>query len=219
MQSNEEFQCPLCLVNNRAAAKFCRKCGRPRGVLKQYVAPAEYEAVSITETIVLPEAEAAIIETASSPDIATLTAAPIVTPVASSIVSPAASPLVTPIVITVGVTSANPDSVPNSIPNSLSGASVSKTYQPETPINLECSGCTSIVRASDRFCCWCGEIQPIRVARESKACSECSQSLPARANFCFQCGHAVAAPETLRMRLPVELFGEESSEFFPTFEA
>lgn len=215
MQSNEEFQCPLCLVNNRAAAKFCRKCGRPRDVLKQYVAAADYEAVSITETIVLTETEAEFIETASSTDIATPTAAPIVIP--------AASPLVTPAVTTVGILGAipdsNPDSISNANPNSIPGAVVSNNHQSETPINLECSGCTSIVRASDRFCCWCGEIQPMRVARESKACSECSQSLPARANFCFQCGHAVADPEKLRMRVPVELFGEESSEFFPTFEA
>jgi predicted amidophosphoribosyltransferase len=59
----------------------------------------------------------------------------------------------------------------------------------------------------------------MRVERHSKTCSNCSQSLPARANFCFECGHANASPGNLRMRVPTELFGEESSEFFPTFEA
>ncbi len=147
IQSNEEFQCPICLVSNRASAKFCRKCGRSREALGQC------------------------------------------------------------------------DEVNHS--SEVSGAKVSIAKSPEAnPIsNPECSSCSSTVRLADRFCCWCGESQPVRVGSTPVICRNCSQSLPLRANFCFQCGCPVAEPEKLRMRLPAELFGEETSEFFPTFEA
>jgi hypothetical protein len=161
--SNEEFQCPLCLVNNRAGAKFCRKCGRPRDVLAQYVEP---NVAAPANTL------------SSSPALTS-------TPTASAETS----------------------------------ASALDNVEPGAHTNPECSGCSSIVRASDRFCCWCGESQPIRNVRAHRGCPMCSQILSARANYCFQCGHDVAERDKLRMRVPADLFVEESSEFFPTFEA
>jgi membrane protease subunit (stomatin/prohibitin family) len=174
IQPNEEFQCPLCLVNNRAAAKFCRKCGRPRDVLKKYVESPAFETVAFTETAAVDQQY--VDETPDAND----------------------------------SKARETDST-----NVIHVAA----RQPHVQANPECPGCSSIVRTSDRFCCWCGEVQPMRVERHFKTCSNCSQSLPARANFCFECGHADASAGNLRMRVPTELFGEESSEFFPTFEA
>ncbi|HEY9869831.1 MAG TPA: zinc-ribbon domain-containing protein, partial [Candidatus Obscuribacterales bacterium] len=47
-----------------------------------------------------------------------------------------------------------------------------------------CPACGSNVRATDKFCIWCGERQPMRVMPKMKRCSECRAQLPMTANFC-----------------------------------
>jgi hypothetical protein len=82
----------------------------------------------------------------------------------------------------------------------------------------ECPGCFGAVRRTDKFCCWCGECQPERYTATELSCSSCSVPLPSGANFCFMCGKSVVAIPWLR-RVSVELFKQEESEFFPTFQA
>jgi membrane protease subunit (stomatin/prohibitin family) len=193
IKPNEEFQCPLCLVNNRAAAKFCRKCGRPRDVLTQFVAPTVYETIAIPEAVAFIEAPLVVeVVDLSENDAVKVAAA-----------------------VEMAYTASGENSDISS-GNSLTPIGTVANNRPNMRVNPECPGCCSSVRAGDRFCCWCGEAQPLRTA-QSRICPDCSQSLAERANFCFQCGQPVAGPEKLRMRIPAELFCEES-EFFPTFE-
>lgn len=82
-----------------------------------------------------------------------------------------------------------------------------------------CPACGSNVRATDKFCIWCGERQPMRVMPKMKRCSECRAQLPMTANFCYVCGSDVGLHHRRKVRAPAELFAEEDPELFPTFEA
>ena len=196
------FVCPLCNIENRAAAKYCRRCGNARPALTGLTKPASSMTVISAPAVSKPAASA-----------------------------PAAS---TPIASTVtGLASANSKAADAKVANSTSNVSAQTTAAtavsasttpgakrvPEIYIHPLCPGCDAFVRTSDRFCCWCGESQPARPQAPLKDCPECAQALPIRANYCFVCGLDVGAKERLRMRLPTELFKEEGSEFFPTFDA
>lgn len=82
----------------------------------------------------------------------------------------------------------------------------------------QCPSCWSAVRASDRFCCWCGQEQPARLLPYFKVCLDCSTHLPEKANFCFSCGTDVSHQSRRKVTVPYELFQEEDSELFPRFE-
>ena len=82
-----------------------------------------------------------------------------------------------------------------------------------------CPSCRTMLRATDKFCCWCGEPQPLRNLPLRKTCSQCSTVLPEKANFCYSCGAELAAANNKKIRFPIELFTEEESEFFPRFDA
>jgi hypothetical protein len=82
-----------------------------------------------------------------------------------------------------------------------------------------CPACGSNVRATDKFCIWCGERQPMRVMPKMKRCSECRAQLPMTANFCYVCGSDVGPHHRRKVRAPSELFAEEDPELFPTFDA
>lgn len=83
----------------------------------------------------------------------------------------------------------------------------------------ECPSCWTVLRATDKFCCWCGSAQPNRIQPFMKLCLECNTQLPEKANFCFSCGADVSTYSRLKVRAPLELFKDEDSEFFPRFEA
>lgn len=83
----------------------------------------------------------------------------------------------------------------------------------------DCPVCWTPLRATDKFCCWCGAAQPNRVLPFFKLCLECSTQLPEKANFCFWCGADVCSPSRRRVRISPELFRDEQSEFFPRFDA
>ncbi|MBI2809730.1 MAG: zinc ribbon domain-containing protein [Candidatus Melainabacteria bacterium] len=83
----------------------------------------------------------------------------------------------------------------------------------------ECPSCWKALRATDKFCCWCGEAQPNRVLPFLKLCLECSTFLPEKANYCYSCGTDVGYSSRRKVRMPHELFKDEESEFFPRFDA
>ncbi|MBS1955721.1 MAG: zinc ribbon domain-containing protein [Cyanobacteria bacterium SZAS-4] len=83
----------------------------------------------------------------------------------------------------------------------------------------ECPSCWKALRATDKFCCWCGEAQPNRVLPFLKLCLECSTFLPEKANYCYSCGTDVGYSSRRKVRVPHELFKDEESEFFPRFDA
>jgi hypothetical protein len=83
----------------------------------------------------------------------------------------------------------------------------------------ECPSCWKALRATDKFCCWCGEAQPNRVLPFLKLCLECSTFLPEKANYCYSCGTDVGYSSRRKVRVPHELFKDEDSEFFPRFDA
>ncbi|HEY9732258.1 MAG TPA: zinc ribbon domain-containing protein [Drouetiella sp.] len=95
---------------------------------------------------------------------------------------------------------------------------ISVTAQPDlnTP---ECPSCWKALRATDKFCCWCGEAQPNRVLPFLKLCLECSTFLPEKANYCYSCGTDVGYSSRRKVKVPHELFKDEESEFFPRFDA
>jgi hypothetical protein len=82
-----------------------------------------------------------------------------------------------------------------------------------------CPSCGSNVRSLDKFCIWCGQKQPERMASESKRCPDCGMVLPVAANFCFACGHDVEEYRAKKIRFPTELFEEADPELMPKFEA
>ena len=225
IRPNEEFQCPLCQVNNRADAKFCRRCGISREILSGYASgagrrdPNKPREITPESTVDLP-----VVNNFSTPQ-------PSVQPRPGLQVPPPGVPIpsmqqnlamqISPVR---NPAAQNPALQNHAMQNPAHSATikVGDAIAPSVPspyVNPECAGCASVVRTSDRFCCWCGEAQPPRPKPVLKVCPDCSQSLPGRANFCFECGRAVGSKERLHMRLPTELFGEESSEFFPTFDA
>ncbi|HEY9679406.1 MAG TPA: zinc ribbon domain-containing protein [Drouetiella sp.] len=83
----------------------------------------------------------------------------------------------------------------------------------------QCPSCWETLRATDKFCCWCGEAQPNRVLPFMKLCLECNTFLPEKANYCYACGTDVGYSSRRKVRLPAELFKDEDSEFFPRFDA
>ncbi|CAN5663548.1 hypothetical protein BH10CYA1_BH10CYA1_51880 [soil metagenome] len=92
--------------------------------------------------------------------------------------------------------------------------------EPSPDLNSpECPSCWKALRATDKFCCWCGEAQPNRVLPFLKLCLECSTFLPEKANYCYACGTDVGYSSRRKVRVPHELFKDEESEFFPRFDA
>jgi predicted amidophosphoribosyltransferase len=190
-QEDELFICPLCNVKNRAAAKYCRRCGISRAVL---IAHHKEGAAGQSSRQVKPSCEL-IAQPSPEP------------PSAPQSAGTAAST----------DKAASSRAFDSSLQYSTNSAVLPEKSCGSNPV---CPTCDSPVRTSDRFCCWCGESQPSRqVSRTLKHCPECAQSLPDLANYCFACGRNVGANERLRMRVQAELFREESSEFFPTFDA
>jgi len=83
----------------------------------------------------------------------------------------------------------------------------------------QCPECRTMLRATDKFCCWCGARQPERSIPYMKLCLECNALLPGKANFCCVCGSGVTNFARRKVKVPLELFRDEDSEFFPKFEA
>jgi RNA polymerase subunit RPABC4/transcription elongation factor Spt4 len=83
----------------------------------------------------------------------------------------------------------------------------------------QCPECSTMLRATDKFCCWCGERQPERSIPYMKLCLVCNALLPGKANFCCVCGSSVTNFNRRKVKAPLELFHDEESEFFPKFEA
>ncbi len=160
------FICPLCNIDNRAGAKFCRRCGTAR---------AEIEAVMPRPELQHREVEPTELKSRKLQQTPVVTALP-----------------------------AKQDLSPVSFPAAY--------------VQPLCVSCDTLLRASDRFCCWCGDAQPLRMQPPVKSCPQCTQNLPVRANYCFDCGKQVSGGR-LQTRIPSELFKEESSEFFPTYDA
>jgi hypothetical protein len=98
-----------------------------------------------------------------------------------------------------------------------------QTTQPEVAAEAasypHCPACRTMLRATDKFCCWCGDKQPDRSIPYMKMCLECNALLPEKANFCCVCGAQVSNFMRRKVKAPVELFRDEESEFFPKFEA
>jgi RNA polymerase subunit RPABC4/transcription elongation factor Spt4 len=108
------------------------------------------------------------------------------------------------------------DSAPQLSDNIEQGQSLTAPPDLTTP---ECPSCWKALRATDKFCCWCGEAQPNRVLPFLKLCLECNTFLPEKANFCYSCGTDVGYSSRRKVRVPHELFKDEESEFFPRFDA
>ncbi|HEY9785210.1 MAG TPA: zinc ribbon domain-containing protein [Candidatus Obscuribacterales bacterium] len=99
------------------------------------------------------------------------------------------------------------------------GPEVSGLLDFDEQVEPVCTSCWTQLRATDKFCCWCGEAQPHRVLPYMKSCIECQTALPDKANFCYLCGSEVTSGARRRVKTPVELFRDENSEFFPRYEA
>ncbi len=108
------------------------------------------------------------------------------------------------------------DNAPQLALNIEQGESLEAPPDLTTP---ECPSCWKTLRATDKFCCWCGEAQPNRVLPFLKLCLECNTFLPEKANYCYACGTDVGYNSRRKVRVPHELFKDEESEFFPRFDA
>jgi hypothetical protein len=243
-QAKEIFVCPLCQVENRATAKFCRRCGKTRAELDiitksndstsavtpseidvpaqpQEPVPADQEAAAAPLAFVYAGPETPIqAQTADqrSPDMGA-SSEPAAQPSGSEadvLTSPADVLTSEANVLTseadVQAFDADVSTSDDAAPNNFGR----QTYVYDSP---ECPSCHSGLRVTDKFCSWCGESQPNRLYPDLRVCPGCDQRLPYRANYCFSCGRDVGVHPRIEMRMPTELFKEEDSEFFPTFEA
>ncbi len=223
------FFCPDCHVSNRSDAKFCRRCGRSRSDLERAevsVAVAETPSASASET---PSTSASETPTASVSESPTASVAESPTAPVDEIPIPEAvsvhlsvsspEPLQEPELFTPGEDFDDPQvsaDAPELAVNIEQEVSLSAPPDLNSP---ECPSCWKALRATDKFCCWCGEAQPNRVLPFLKLCLECSTFLPEKANYCYSCGTDVGYSSRRKVRVPHELFKDEESEFFPRFDA
>ncbi|HEY9772377.1 MAG TPA: zinc ribbon domain-containing protein [Planktothrix sp.] len=234
------FVCPVCEVENRLDAKFCRKCGQSRTALEQYVAAAvstpsgkmksepssnsQASAHGRTAMPVKPEPAAppaqavALHPTVQRSDSAVSQAEP------SRSQAEVGGAATTSLPDNNGArqrqVSSNSSRADGSADLDSSAQPLAKESRAASDISApECPACWTVLRATDQYCCWCGEPQPSRALPLMKMCLECNTKLPEKANFCFDCGHNVSDRVTQKVRFPLELFHEEESEFFPRFDA
>jgi predicted amidophosphoribosyltransferase len=187
---DETFVCPLCMVENRADAKFCRRCGKPR---------AELNAIANSSSALLPADSA-------SPTVS-------LSPESSLPSDDPASP-------EVSSQDPNPTQASFSlIEVEKDMGAIEATKSPVLHALPECPTCFTALRIADKFCSWCGEAQPIRVLPDTIICPGCETQLPPKANYCFACGRHIGSQPRLALRLPTELFKDEDSELFPLFDA
>jgi ribosomal protein L40E len=249
------FVCPICEVENRADAKFCRKCGQSRSALEQHLAVTANvragSAVEVSAEAVAPATVSTKSSNRTADQLAQVTDKTMVesaTPsqhlADSGLVSPEVLPEnrgqiiasvqqnnsltpseVHPASAMIGETS-NKQSAPPAVqpsPAFSEQQQVAFTVSTAAPVPdfsmPQCPACWTALRASDKYCCWCGEPQPLRAAPYMKICVECNTQLPEKANFCHACGSDVSGRFKNKVRFPVELFTEEDSEFFPRFDA
>ncbi len=228
------FVCPICEVENRADAKFCRKCGQSRGALEQHLAvTANARAGAAVEA-----ASATAAAPAGAGPKSVNRAADPTSPVADKTVAQPPAPLqhsdngavVSPEVakekgsdVEAEVQPAEVEPPTGSIPELVEPKPLTYTLSTTPPppdfSTPQCPACWTALRASDKYCCWCGEPQPLRAVPFMKVCVDCNTQLPEKANFCHACGSDVSGRFKNKVRFPVELFKEEDSEFFPRFDA
>lgn len=225
------FFCPDCHVSNRTDAKFCRKCGKSRSELErpgkvvalvEEPTPKEIAAAPIDNAPALIEDTPAPIEDTPEP----IDNAPPPPQDSLAPIEDAPAPIESASVLETAKSSEDASSVEviaeieaEEISNSATiEEEISVTAQPDlnTP---ECPSCWKALRATDKFCCWCGEAQPNRVLPFLKLCLECSTFLPEKANYCYSCGTDVGYSSRRKVKVPHELFKDEESEFFPRFDA
>lgn len=238
------FFCPDCHVSNRSDAKFCRRCGRSRSDLERgevSVAVAETPVASTTETPTdstaeIPTPTASTSETASA-STAGISVIPLSVDPPAIEPTPLTPPVAPPVAPSVhlSISPPQPPVEPESFTPSGGFDQVQVSAEaPELAMNIEqevslsappdlnspeCPSCWKALRATDKFCCWCGEAQPNRVLPFLKLCLECSTFLPEKANYCYSCGTDVGYSSRRKVRVPHELFKDEESEFFPRFDA
>jgi ribosomal protein L40E len=240
-KTNEIFICPLCQVENRATAKFCRRCGKTRAELDLVAKGDDLNPEATPSNPVAPVAKQAGEK---------LEGAEVVSKDSLPFIYAGPPRLINPVVAEeVPGDSGNEDSQGiedfPSVPVQTAAADVRPSaadiqgseadLQPSEAQDLvvqhnlggqvqdyvspECPSCHTGLRVTDKFCSWCGESQPNRLYPDLRVCPGCDQRLPYRANYCFSCGRDVGVHPRIAMRMPTELFKEEDSEFFPTFEA
>lgn len=231
------FVCPICGVENRENAKFCRKCGQSRTALEQHAAAAvavtESEAaepVASVNAVVqaldrlqatqfgargggLPgRAESRRVDLTNQTD-------PVSTPDTNHSEIP--EPVVSQLATLSSEQRAQPQAVGGTTTPSAPAPAIIQSGNNEQKLGPglpECPACWTVLRATDKFCCWCGEPQPNRILPTMKMCLDCHCQLPEKANFCALCGADVANYERRKVRVPLDLFDEES-EYFPRFNA
>jgi len=234
------FFCPDCHVSNRTDAKFCRKCGKSRTELERTetrdeAISSKVESGSVVEAPKPVQEEMRAAETGSAPQSTnaaqSTNTAPSVNAAQSTNTAPSvsAAPSGSAGQDTSDSTQAAPghthteegrsersDAPALSVRLEEEGVSLSAPPDVSGP---ECPNCWRALRATDKFCCWCGEAQPNRVLPFLKLCLECSTFLPEKANFCYSCGTDVGYSSRRKVKVPHELFKDEDSEFFPRFNA
>jgi ribosomal protein L40E len=187
--NRDHFICPLCQAENRANAKFCRLCGKPRLDLDKDLdkdfdigfsaeLKVELESADNSRNLQTAEEETFILSQSleqiqNESDCA-------------------------------GIEQAV-----------LADFAPAKAGFPSTL----CRQCQAQVRGTDKFCSWCGQVGPCDSFANSLYCPKCQKQLPAQANFCFACGEHVGPHKRLKLRPPGEIFQAEDAEFFPTFDA
>jgi len=214
------FFCPDCHVSNRSDAKFCRKCGKSRSDLER----AEVSVAVVDVDVAVAELDVAEVDL----PVAVLDVAGAdvdVAVVAGDVDNQGRSgadghPTPVESTLPVGGEEAVTLQVAADAPALAVNIEQEMSLSPTPDSNLpECPSCWKALRATDKFCCWCGEAQPNRVLPFLKLCLECSTFLPEKANYCYSCGTDVGYSSRRKVRVPHELFKDEESEFFPRFDA
>lgn len=171
------FFCPVCQIENRLDAKFCRKCGQSREALEQHA----------MAVVTKPAAEAVVAVDSGETGHR-------------------------------GVGNSE-TSRENDFVSEISSAEINLAGDAAAPdfSKPECPACLTALRFTDKFCCWCGEAQPLRNPN-LLTCMRCTTILPTRANFCYSCGAQVSNGNR-KVRAHEDLFSDEDSEDFPRFHA
>ncbi|HEY9719939.1 MAG TPA: zinc ribbon domain-containing protein, partial [Trichormus sp.] len=215
---------------------FCRKCGQSRSALEQHMAVTANARVGAGASTEVPAAAAvapagAGTKPANRPGDPSSPVAdkPVARPAAplqhsdnGAVVSPEVpSKTASPVKPEVQAAEVEPATRSNqgSVEQKPLTYTLSTTPPPPDFSTPQCPACWTPLRASDKYCCWCGEPQPLRAVPFMKVCVDCNTQLPEKANFCHACGSDVSGRFKNKVRFPVELFKEEDSEFFPRFDA
>lgn len=194
------FVCPSCRIENRETAKFCRRCGRARE--DEPSSPAD--ATDAKPKVAKGKTSSSKAARVDEHKAAVKGEAPALEAKKER-----------------NMLEQQPEATQEGA--DARGSAIEEPSPPEMTHLMaagasQCPSCWSAVRASDRFCCWCGQEQPTRLAPYVKVCLECNTHLPERANFCFSCGTDVSHQSRRKVTVPYELFQEEDSELFPRFE-